>query len=272
MNPAGQPPEEPAQELAGVKRREAEFRLKTVQEFLAFGAREREHRAKIDALNDELGRRNTYIHELHAEREAFVRREQGAFADVEAFTRMLADAEAQLAAARAELARLKAPRGWRKWMTPAPVPAANGQARPVSTGSASADSVTFRASAGSADRLPELEPVPAGDFIYYLHTPPFRLYRAASFTLRGWALPRDGRAITGIRVRLAGREFLGEIGREEPGVIAQHGAQPANPHPGFAVEFATPAGRHELSLEAQLEHREWRSILTTPIWCQPTAP
>ncbi len=256
-----------ADELGEVKRREAEFRLKTVQEFLAFGAREREHRAKIDALNDELGRRNTYIHELHAEREGFVRREQGAFADVEAFTRMLTQAEGQLAAARAELSRLKAPRGWRRWA--AALTAGQAKAPPAAT---SPDHLGASLATGSAAALAEFKPVPAGDFIYYLHTPPFRLYRTPSFNLRGWALPRDGRAITGIRVRLAGREFLGEIGREEPEVIAQHGAQPANPRPGFAVEFATPAGRHELSLEAQLEHREWRSILTTPIWCQPTAP
>jgi hypothetical protein len=231
-----------------VKRREAEFRLKTVQEFLGFGAREREDKAKIDALNEELGRRNTYIHELHGEREAFVRREQAAFADVEVFTQMLAAAEDTLAAARTELARTKARRGWRKWL--GVTSAGNAQ--------------------GSGDAA--LEPVPAGDFTYYLHTPPFRLYRTPSFTLRGWALPRDGRAVTGIRVRLGGREFLGQTGIEEPEVIAQHGAQPSNPRPGFAVEFATPPGRHPLSLDAQLDNRDWRSILTTPIWCQPTTP
>ncbi len=245
----------PAEELAEVKRREAEFRLKTVQEFLALGARDREQRRQIDALNDELGERNSYIHRLHGEREAFVRREQAAFADVEAFTQLLATAEADVAATRAELARLRAPWGWRRWF-------------------ASKSATTFAQAALPADD--GLTPpagfvaVPAGDFVYYLHTPPFRLYRTASFTLRGWALPRDGRTVTGVRVRIGGGEFIGQTGLEELEVLAQHGPQPSNPRPGFTVEFATPAGRHFLSLEAQLDHRDWRSILTTPIWCRPS--
>lgn len=248
----------PAEELAEVKRREAEFRLKTVQEFLAFGARDREQRRQIDALNDELGERNSYIHRLHGEREDFVRREQAAFADVEAFTHLLATAEAEAAAARAELARLRAPRGWRRWFASKSAAARDPAALPAGDGPAPAASFVA---------------VPPGDFIYYLHTPPFRLYRAASFTLRGWALPRDARPVTGVRVRIGGREFIGETGLEEPGVLAQHGPQPANPRPGFSVTFATPPGRHHLSLEAQLDHRDWLAVLTTPIWCQvPPSP
>lgn len=86
--------------------------------------------------------------------------------------------------------------------------------------------------------------------------------------MRGWVMPRDGREVTAIRVRIAGREFFATRDLEEPEVVQQHGAQSKNPRPGFEVTFATPPGRHVLQLEAQLESAVWFSILTTPIWVQ----
>jgi hypothetical protein len=108
-------------------------------------------------------------------------------------------------------------------------------------------------------------------FTYYLYTSPFRIYREPSFTIKGWAWPTDGRAVTGIRANLDGRLFAGRHGLEEPEVIGRYGPQPFNPLPGFEVTFDTPAGRHVLGIEAQLAGSEWRTILCTTIWCEPGA-
>jgi hypothetical protein len=113
--------------------------------------------------------------------------------------------------------------------------------------------------------------LPGGPFAYYLHTSPYRLYRGERFTVRGWVFPTDGQAVTAVRARVAGKEFLAQHGIEEPEVIAQHGPQPKNPRPGFSVAIATPPGRHQLRLEAQLENSAWFSILSTPIWCAAPA-
>ena len=54
-------------------------------------------------------------------------------------------------------------------------------------------------------------------------------------------------------------------------MIARYGPQPKNPRPGFEVTIETPPGRHMLSLEANLENSEWRSIMSTSVWCEPSA-
>ena len=118
---------------------------------------------------------------------------------------------------------------------------------------------------------PEAEifrPAPPAVFTYYLHTSPYRIYRNSRFELRGWLLPAQTQeAVTGIRVRVGETLTAGHYGQPEPEVIAQYGAQPANPQPGFVVNFETPAGRRPFSLEACLGARGWFSVLTTPIWC-----
>ena len=228
-------PEDPAKliaalraELEAVRRRDAEFRANMVQEFL-------DH-----------GERNTYVHVLHEERAALIRREQESFRDLEELTRRLEAESARAEALEAELARIK---GSGAWKLVAPFVAAPAPARP----------------AGHA-------PVEGAPFTYYLHTSPFRIYRGKSFRLRGWAWPEDGRAVTGIRVNIGGRLFEGRHGIEEPEVVARYGPQPANPRPGFEVTFETPPGRHSLSIEAQIEGREWRWIMRTTVWCQPDSP
>jgi hypothetical protein len=225
-------------ELDAVKRREAEYRASMVQEFL------------------DRGERNTYLHTLRAEKAALVRREQESFADLEFLTRKL-EAEAERSAAlEAELERT-----WRSlsWRLGAPL---RSLGRMFSTNNV----------APATARVADRPPVEGGIFTYYLHTSPFRVYRGTSFTLRGWAWPQDGRAITGIRINLDGRIFVGRHGIEEPEVVAKHGLQPANPRPGFEVNFETPPGRHQLSLEAELERAEWRWIVKTSIWCEPPGP
>jgi hypothetical protein len=129
----------------------------------------------------------------------------------------------------------------------------------------------LEAGGAGAEPNPQKPPVEGAVFTYYLHTSPFRIYRDAAFTLRGWAWPQDGRAVTQVRANVGGRLFAGRAGLEEPEVLARHGAQERNPRPGFAVTFDTPPGRHLLSLEAQLDGAEWRSIMTTSIWCEPAA-
>lgn len=225
-------------ELGDVRRREAEFRAKMVHEFL------------------DRGERNTLLHGLREERGALLRREQEAFADLETLTRKLEMESSRAAALETELARVR--RSW-AWRFGAPLRALE---RVFSAGAPA-----------PAVALPGASPPVAGAaFTYYLHTSPFRIYREATFTLRGWAWPQDGRAVTAVRVNLDGRLFVGRNGLEEPEVIERHGPQPANPRPGFEVAIETPAGRHLLSLEAQLDNSEWRSIVTTSIWCEPRLP
>jgi hypothetical protein len=235
-------PEDPQQraaalqaELDAVKVREASFRAKMVQEFL------------------DRGERNTYLHTLRGEKAGLVRRVQEASADLEVLTRKLEAESARAAAAQAELERVRTSWAWRlggplraieRWLRPGPPPS-------------------------TVTRLMENPPAEGAVFTYYLHTSPFRIYRGETFTLRGWAWPQDGRAVTQVRVNLGGRLFAGRLGIEEPEVIALHGPQPNNPRPGFEVTFETPPGRHLLSLEANLENAVWRSIVTTAIWCEP---
>jgi hypothetical protein len=224
-------------ELAAVKRREAEYRVKMVAEFL------------------DRGERNTYLHTVLRERDALFTRQQESFADLETLVRKLETMTAQAAAAEATLDVVRHSASWRL-------------------------TVPLRALAA---RLPASEPHPSmarimgrpavegAVFTYYLHTSPFRIYRDRSFTLRGWAWPQDGRAITAIRVNLGGRTFIGRHGLEEPEVVARHGTPPAPPRPGFEVTFETSPGQHALSLEAQLDGAEWRWIVQTTIWCEAAA-
>ena len=220
-------------ELEAVKRRDSEFRANMVKEFL------------------DRGERNSYVHLLHEERAALLKRQQESFLDLEELTRKVEAESARADALHAELSRIKGSRAWRvaKALLGEP-PAAPAAATVQPAG---------------------LAPVEPAVFIYYLHTSPFRIYRDASFTLRGWAWPQDGGSITGVRVNLSGRLYSGRYGIEEPEVIARYGAQPANPHPGFEVAFDTPQGRHSLSLEAQVGGAEWRWIMRTTIWCEPKA-
>ncbi len=91
-------------ELQSVKRREAEYRVKMIQEFL------------------DRGERNSYLHVLREECAALIKREQEASADLEILTRKLEDAEARIASLTAELERARAPKS--KWgAKPAEVPA-----------------------------------------------------------------------------------------------------------------------------------------------------
>jgi len=222
-------------EIEGVKQREAAFRAKMVHEFL------------------DRGERNTLLHVLREERAALIRREQEAFADLEAFTRKLEAERATVLGLQDELGRI---RGSWSWRLAAPLRALGrilSHARPTPSPGAN-------------------PPAAGGVFTYYLHTSPFRIYRDPTFTLRGWAWPNDGRAVTAVRINLDGRLFVGRHGLEEPEVIDRHGPQPANPLPGFEIAFETPPGGHLLSLEAQIENSEWRSIVTTSIWCEPRLP
>jgi hypothetical protein len=223
-------------ELDSVRRRDAEFRANMVQEFL------------------DRGERNTYLHTLREELAALVKRGQEASADLECLVRKLEAEGERSAALEARLGRLW--NSW-SWRLTAPVRALG---RLLSRGGAQAPAAAPR------------EGAEGGIFTYYLHTSPFRVYRGDAFTLRGWAWPQDGRPVTAVRAVVDGRSFIGRHGLEEPEVIARHGAQPANPRPGFEIRFETPPGRHLLSVEAQLAGSEWRWIMRTSIWCEPKSP
>ena len=97
-------------ELHGVKRREAEYRVKMVKEFL------------------DRGERNTFLHILQHERAALIRREQEASADLEILTRKIEEAEARVASLEAELQAARAPKG--SWGMTAIKPAASAGPAP----------------------------------------------------------------------------------------------------------------------------------------------
>lgn len=223
-------------ELEAIRRREAEYRVTMVKEFL------------------DRGERNTFVQSLLQQRSLLIKREQAASADLETLVRKLEVETARVASLSDELEELKRTASWRlaapfRWMA--------------------------RTLGLSRRRRPRPDPsdtgVPGGVFTYYLHTSPFRIYRDRSFTLRGWAWPEDGRSVTEIRVNVGGRLFVGRTGIAEPEVIARYGPQPSNPLPGFEITFDTPPGSHLLSLEAQLDGSEWRWIVKTTIWCEPEA-
>ena len=215
-------------ELDELTRREATFRLKTVKDFFAIEAKQRELTKKIEE-------QNSYIHQLHVERIEARKGLQTVHNDVEVFTWKLHALEREAGA----LAALK-------------------------------QSFVWPLVSSFAKKPAPLEPaVPAKEFSYFLHTSPYRLYRAAQFTLRGWLVPKDGQPATAVRVRVDNKTFHGQLGREEPEVIAQLGPQPNNPKPGFEITFDTPAGKHVFSLEAQVANTDWYTVLFLPIWCQP---
>jgi len=96
-------------ELESVKRREAEYRVKMIQEFL------------------DRGERNTYLHTLREERAALIKRDQEASADLEILTRKIEEAEAKIASLLSEREQAPAPKGrWGKAepkaASPAPAP------------------------------------------------------------------------------------------------------------------------------------------------------
>jgi hypothetical protein len=220
-------------ELEAVRRRDAEFRANMVSEFL------------------DRGERNTYLHTLREQLAAHRKREQEFSAEMETLTRKLEAETGRADSLADQLGRIMRSLFWRLHSPFIP----SDLKRPF-----------------PARPQPEGSSVEGAVFTYFLHTSPFRIYREPAFTLKGWAWPEDGRAVTAIRVNLDGRLYGGRVGIEEPEVVARYGPQAANPRPGFEVAFETPPGRHSLSLEAQLGGAEWRTVMRTTIWCEPAVP
>jgi len=247
-----------------LKRREAWFRLKTVQDFIVLDGQLREQGRRIDAINDELGARNTYIHELHRRQEASALREQGAAADLETFVWRLQKAEDEAARLRDELRDIRSSWSWRLFASLQRFQRRWG--RPAGPGPAGA--LAGGASSGLAT---DPGAAPGGVFIYHLRTSPFRWYRGKPSTLRGWAWPANGRSVLAVRVRIDGALFPGLYGLEEEEVIARHGVQASNPKPGFEIEFHVPPGRHRFGLEAEVDGQGWQSILTAPVWADASS-
>lgn len=246
--PEIQQPATLAAELEQVTRREAWLRARLAQQFVTMDAELKELRARVQQLSDELGARNTYVHELHLARDAAKVEEHRRWADLQYFAARLDVVERERDLARETLRQA---RGSLAWKVLAALGLAGGSVRPAPT--------------------PGGEDLPAYDFLYHLETQPFRVFRVEQFTLRGWVMPRDGRAISALRVRVgATQERIATRRFADPEVARVHGVQPTNPAPGFEIEFVTPPGRHRLRLEAQLEFGAWYTVLATPIWVEPT--
>lgn len=212
-------------------RREARFRLDVAQDFLT-------RQTLAEAQVKTLAERDAYIHQLHLEQLAAREALQAAHADVEIFTWMLQESEK----VRNRLQGVE-----QSWSGRLSTPLR----------------LLEKVLKGSATFPRDL---PSDDFVYHLHTSPFRIYREDKFTFRGWAFLRDGRKISAVRVRINEGIFPGRYGLREPEIVARHHLPADRPPPGFEIEFSTTPGRHWLRLEAQVETGEWRSILNMPIW------
>jgi SAM-dependent methyltransferase len=239
-------PQSLAQQLDEVARREASFRLKTIQNFRELDQRLRETHARAEALSEELGQRNAYIHQLHLAQAEWNAALQERHADVAIFTQWLQQAEDERNQLRREVARMRASWSWKygsplRW---------------------------WQRLFQRPDEPPAAAPAGAvGDFVYFLHTSPFRVYRVKNFKLRGWLFPRDRRPVSAIRVRVGEREFVATRSLPEPDVAQQH-LLAGGPHeqPGFEVEIEISPGRQLLQLEALVDQQTWKVVLRTPIW------
>ncbi len=234
-------PSDPAAHLQEILEREVAFRLQAVQDARAASARIKQLEEELEETRQELGRRNTVIDELYQEREAEQAAREELVRDLGEFSQMLQQAEEQ---------RLKLERRAQCWSESFAV---MGRAAKTLLSSHEAPKPTSSVT-------------PAGDFTYYFHTSPHRIFRGKDATLRGWCYSSQGRQITALRARLNNLEYPGKWGLEEPEVLRVHTALPRDTRPGFEVSFSTPPGRHLLSLEACLDHQEWRSVIVTPIW------
>ena len=225
--------------LAEVIEREQRMRLRMAHEHLALSDEVKAQRAELDELHATLRESLTEVHTLNQLLERRDAQIQTRHADLELFVRHLAIAEDRAAQAESRIAALRQQTAWQRLKKAPPRPAPVAAPAPA---------------------------VPGLDARYFLHNSPYRFLRDVAFTLRGWAWPEDGRAVTGVRVRIDGEPHAGTWGLPEAEALRVHGDQPRNPLPGFSVEFPTPAGRHNLALDLELGTEGWFVILQTPIW------
>jgi len=234
---------DPEKHLQEVLEREVNFRLQAIQDARTASATIKRLEQELEDTRQELGRRNTYIHELHlGQKSEQVRREE-LIEELVEFSRRLKRAEDRVADLE------------RKAQSWSEVFAVLGRASKALL-------------SGGASRKKATPSVLEGDFTYYLYTSPYRIHRNPRTKLRGWCYSRDGRRITAVRVRIDDLEFQGVCGLEEPEVLKAHPTLSPEVRPGFEVEFSLLPGRQMLSLEVCLDHREWRSVLLAPIWAQ----
>lgn len=222
--------------------RERHHRLRAAREHLAMSDTIKAQQLELEDVHDSLRESLSEVHAQHQQVAQRDREIQARHADIETFVQRLAAAEDCAAAAEARVAA---------WQNQSALQRLSGK--------------TPR-SARTAP--PPLAPFPPIEARYFLHTSPFRLFRDTRFTLRGWAWPEDGRAVTGVRVRIDGEPHIGTWVLPEEEALRVHGDQPNNPLPGFSIEFPTPPGRHLLSLELELGTAGWFTVLQTPIWSE----
>ena len=94
--------------------------------------------------------------------------------------------------------------------------------------------------------------------------PQFWHVPAGALRIRGWCLLRDGTTPTGIRVRVAGREFVGMVRQPRPDVAAVQGTDPAATS-GFLVDLVVEPGRHTLLIEVADGNGGWHSLEQPPL-------
>lgn len=234
-------PSDPAAHLQEVLEREVAFRLQAVQDARAASTRIKQLEKELEETREELGQRNTYIGQLYKQQEGEQTSREDLIKDLGEYSQMLQQAEAQ---------RIKLEQRAQRW----------------SESFAVIGRATKSLLASNEVAQPNSAVVPLGDFTYYFYTSPHRIFRGKETSLRGWCYASDRRQITALRARLNDLEYPGKWGLEEPEVLRVHTALARDARPGFEISFPTLPGRHRLSLEVCLDHREWRSVIVTPIW------
>lgn len=237
------PPSDPAQHLQEVLEREVSFRLQAIQDARDAATRITRLEEELEATRQELGRRNTYIDELHRGKAAESAAREALINELGEYSQLLQQSEDY---------RLKLERRSRRW----------------SESFAVLGRAVESMLEGGEKKTSAFVSAPLGDFTYYFYTSPHRIFRGSPTKLRGWCYARDGQPITALRARVNDLEFAAKIGLEEPEVLKVHSALSKDARPGFEVEIPTTPGRQMFSLEACLDHREWRSVVITPIWAK----
>lgn len=266
----------PPTEIDEVLRREATFRLQTIQNFRKLDTLIQDQRCRIESLEIELGERNGYIHQLHqqlarlddlvasetalqqkvrdlyeqiarlGELEATATRQRD---ELDALHRTLAGAREDAAQlihrlARAEDALAQRDRQlaaaqpfWRRARARAALPA------PVAP-------------------LPPAPPV--GSFRCHIEDPLYRLFPAGEITLRGWILSADGERVDALRGWLGADPCevrRGSWGADES--PPEDGVEPAD---HFVVVLRLASGRHQLRLEARCGTGPWLTVVEAPVF------
>jgi GT2 family glycosyltransferase/glycosyltransferase involved in cell wall biosynthesis len=102
-------------------------------------------------------------------------------------------------------------------------------------------------------------PKPDESFAYVLDEPRDWNDVAPNGTLRGWVINKQGAAIAGVRVRIAGKVIEATYGLVRADVATEHAGHAHALHSGFTLEYSAPPETSQpFILEALTDDGQWR--------------